>query len=592
MACFELHGPCQRAISTPHVKSDLYRTFRPMLLDPRCVTAFRENVDCDDMKNDCIDTKETKSCYGFPNNFREFHRTRLKKRASPSRHRNEPGAVTSKEAEGNEQELVEEEERQKEKAEKKRDKLRQKEKRQKNDSAKEKNVKGFNQMPKTSKSGDDTVQGRGPDNSNESSKDEEEALPSEFGELDLKSSFFARAAKIANYTLEAEQKPDKNEKKIVSVCQLQENEEKYPAELAEGEEDQQNAMVNNVEEVQTKGMQQAVMANQFAATGRFEMAVMYFTEAIKCNPKEFRFFGNRSFCYEKLQQYEKALNDADITLAMCPGWIKGYYRRGRALAGLKRYCEATLAFREVLKQDPTCTDAAQELMRVQIMHLMEMGFSREHGSNMLIVHGTVEKALEAVSNLQDKQPAGTLLPLLSAGGSAEEELDLSERKDNFSSRAVSAQPQPKQKAKCAPNQTKPDLFPIWVGCLVPSITESMICDLFSTAGKIHSVKFLPARRCAFVNYTRKEHCEKAIRERNGMMIEGTALIVRYPDKIHTHLGISKSAVSEPTLSQPPTSKKFTEECIYWRNNGCIKKERCTYKHVPEHKGIDRIKAVS
>uniref|UniRef100_A0A8C9VXI7 Si:dkey-33c12.4 n=1 Tax=Scleropages formosus TaxID=113540 RepID=A0A8C9VXI7_SCLFO len=371
-----------------------------------------------------------------------------------------------------------------------------------------------------------------------------------FQELDLKSSFFARAAKIANYTLEAEQKPDKNEKKIVSVCQA--------TSLLLRFFFFSSVLTVRAGKKLPSSIFSPVMANQFAATGRFEMAVMYFTEAIKCNPKEFRFFGNRSFCYEKLQQYEKALNDADITLAMCPGWIKGYYRRGRALAGLKRYCEATLAFREVLKQDPTCTDAAQELMRVQIMHLMEMGFSREHGSNMLIVHGTVEKALEAVSNLQ-----GVLITFCV--------ICFAKLLSSLST-------------VCIPR----DLFPIWVGCLVPSITESMICDLFSTAGKIHSVKFLPARRCAFVNYTRKEHCEKAIRERNGMMIEGTALIVRYPDKIHTHLGISKSAVSEPTLSQ----KKFTEECIYWRNNGCIKKERCTYKHVPEHKGIDRIKAVS
>lgn len=48
-----------------------------------------------------------------------------------------------------------------------------------------------------------------------------------------------------------------------------------------------------------------------------------------------RLFGNRSFCYEKLLQYEKALTDAEIALSMNPKWVKGLYRKGKALVGLK-----------------------------------------------------------------------------------------------------------------------------------------------------------------------------------------------------------------------------------------------------------------
>lgn len=48
-----------------------------------------------------------------------------------------------------------------------------------------------------------------------------------------------------------------------------------------------------------------------------------------------RLFGNRSFCYEKMQQYEKALIDADISLSLNPTWVKGLYRKGKALVGLK-----------------------------------------------------------------------------------------------------------------------------------------------------------------------------------------------------------------------------------------------------------------
>lgn len=69
--------------------------------------------------------------------------------------------------------------------------------------------------------------------------------------------------------------------------------------------------------------------------GNLDMSVEYFTDAIKHNPQEFKLFGNRSFCYEKMQQYDKALTDAEIALSLNPTWTKGLYRKGKALVGLK-----------------------------------------------------------------------------------------------------------------------------------------------------------------------------------------------------------------------------------------------------------------
>lgn len=95
----------------------------------------------------------------------------------------------------------------------------------------------------------------------------------------------------------------------------------------------------------------------------------------------------------------KALDDAELSLGMCPCWVKGLFRKGRALAGLKvnihttphpslisplvktqslhrpsllpqRYEEAEHAFRQVLEADGSRSDAAQELLRVQIAQLV------------------------------------------------------------------------------------------------------------------------------------------------------------------------------------------------------------------------------
>ena len=48
-----------------------------------------------------------------------------------------------------------------------------------------------------------------------------------------------------------------------------------------------------------------------------------------------RFFGNRSYCYDRMGQFEKALQDANVAITLAPDWPKGYFRRGRALAGIK-----------------------------------------------------------------------------------------------------------------------------------------------------------------------------------------------------------------------------------------------------------------
>uniref|UniRef100_A0A3B4B0W6 Uncharacterized protein n=1 Tax=Periophthalmus magnuspinnatus TaxID=409849 RepID=A0A3B4B0W6_9GOBI len=114
----------------------------------------------------------------------------------------------------------------------------------------------------------------------------------------------------------------------------------------------------------------SVFGNKLAAAGDYKMAVKYFTDAIKYNPTEYRLFGNRAFCFERMQEYEKSLSDAQLSLSMSPGWVRGLFRKGRALAGLKRYEEAACAFMEIIELNGSSPEAAQELMNVQISQLM------------------------------------------------------------------------------------------------------------------------------------------------------------------------------------------------------------------------------
>ncbi|KAM4624878.1 uncharacterized protein ACJ7VT_003376 [Polymixia lowei] len=430
-------------------------------------------------------------------------------------------------------------------------------------------------------------------------------------DLDIKNSF------ISSSVSAAKEKPDhtpktekKNEtKSVLSVVQPPEEKKSEVLEDADVQKKKGNQKEKkveaNVEDFTKRSAELARVGNRLAACRQFEMAIKCFTDAIKYNPKEFKLFGNRSLCYERIQQYEKALLDADLALSMEPNWIKGLFRKGKALCGLKRYYEASLIYREVLRRESTSTEAVMELKRAQTLHLMEMGFTWAQSSDTLKQHATLEEAVEALfggegtQGCADGNPSrdNTNQPMEEEGADDEEgEWVLPSNRTRVQhvklagavgrTRPKSQSPTPHPR-----NTGKPELFPIWVGSLAPTVTQITLYDLFSRAGHVYSIKMLLEHQCAFVHYTRKEDCDRAIQLINGMVVEGAPLSVRYPNKIHPELGVSKSAATDACLL-PVTAtsgKNLKGECFFWRTTGCTKQEKCIYRHVPEHKHIDKDK---
>lgn len=451
------------------------------------------------------------------------------------------------------------------------------------------------------------------DSSEDESSDEDGNTKNDSGdseELDMTSTFVRKAARIAMHKLEQKPRPEKKEKKKISdkeeykTVPEKSNEEKVVTKKST--QDAAASSIPTFEDNVKISTDFAVMGNKYASDGDFNKAVKYFTDAIKHNPKEFKLFGNRSFCFEKLQEYEKALMDAELSLGICPGWVKGLYRKGRALAGLKRFEEAALAFMEVLKLDSSYAEAAQELMRVQIMQLMEYGFTREQSSNALIIHGTVEKALEVLSKLNNQPGAlqnGALPPVQVANVTGVSPI-LSANTNPAPAAAVRPPAQfkdalktplrnkplgPVQNTSAAQSQSKAiltqpvkasngvnrplELFPVWVGNLNFPVTESMIANLFNKVGVVYSVKVLTAKRCAFVNFTKQEHCDEAIRRFHGFELNHNKLAVRYPDRIPPGMGISKSALRADDLQDENLRSKENSQ-----------RPVRPYKPVPNHRG--------
>nr|XP_019951383.1 PREDICTED: tetratricopeptide repeat protein 31-like isoform X1 [Paralichthys olivaceus] len=445
---------------------------------------------------------------------------------------------------------------------------------------------------KKSTSAQDTESSDG-ESSGEDSNTENEPFESE--ELDMTSTFVTKAALIAKRKMEKKPKPERKEKKVP----VKESKTRQP------EPDQASAAcsIPTIEDNIKISTELAVIGNRFASSGDFNMAVKYFTDAIKYNPTEFKLFGNRSFCFEKMKQYEKALADAELCVNLCPGWVKGRFRKGRALAGLKRYNEAAQSFGEVLKLDGSYAEAAQELMRVQITQLMECGFTREQSSNALIIHGTVDEALVVLSKLhhhpgafQSAAPPAPQVtnitgvsPLLSANthhavaGYPSQALTVKNKVigpvQNMSNIQSQHKPAPHQATKISHENIRPppELFPVWVGNLSHPVAESLITNLFNKAGVVYSVKVLTNKRCAFVNFTKQEHCDEAIRRFHGFDLNGMKIAVRYPDRIPHGIGISRSALKADFLQNENP----------WQNVYGSRPPICPHRPVPEHKDDEK-----
>ncbi|MQL78698.1 hypothetical protein Taro_011133 [Colocasia esculenta] len=81
-------------------------------------------------------------------------------------------------------------------------------------------------------------------------------------------------------------------------------------------------------------------------------AIDAYTQAIDLDPNEATLFSNRSLCWIRLGQADRALADAKACRVLRPDWHKACYREGSALRLLQRFDEAANAFYEGVKLDP------------------------------------------------------------------------------------------------------------------------------------------------------------------------------------------------------------------------------------------------
>ncbi|NXQ41220.1 TTC31 protein, partial [Catharus fuscescens] len=260
-----------------------------------------------------------------------------------------------------------------------------------------------------------------------------------------------------------------------------------------------------------------------AQMGQHNEAVWAFTVALEMNPREHRLLGNRSYCLEKLGRYEEALADAEAALALQPGWPKGSFRKGKALRGLQRYAEAARTFEELLLQDGSYAEAATQLEACRAQLQVRPPLSQPPSPFPLSCCAPHASPLSphssaAALGVSCQDTGGTNV----TGGSA----GTPTRDLKREPAVASGHP------TLPPSHPARDCFPLWVGNLTSHIDEKVLLRAFGWFGEIRSVRLLPRRRCAFINFCEKEEAEEAFRIMQGATLEGSKLLLQLKHPAH------------------------------------------------------------
>lgn len=97
--------------------------------------------------------------------------------------------------------------------------------------------------------------------------------------------------------------------------------------------------------------------NSLFKNGNYGEAVKYYTEAIKRNPEDSKYYSNRAACYTKLAAFDLGLKDCEKCLELDPKFIKGWIRKGKILQGMQQQAKAISAYQKALELDPTNAEA-------------------------------------------------------------------------------------------------------------------------------------------------------------------------------------------------------------------------------------------
>mmetsp|Transcript_12576 Transcript_12576/g.22403 ORF Transcript_12576/g.22403 Transcript_12576/m.22403 type:complete len:587 (+) Transcript_12576:159-1919(+) len=99
--------------------------------------------------------------------------------------------------------------------------------------------------------------------------------------------------------------------------------------------------------------------------GDFPGAIADYSEAIKRDPKNAVYYGNRSVAYMKMADFGRSMDDCDKALELDPKYAKMYVRKGNIQFFLKEYHKCIKSYTKALELEPDNSEAQQGLAKTK-----------------------------------------------------------------------------------------------------------------------------------------------------------------------------------------------------------------------------------
>lgn len=108
--------------------------------------------------------------------------------------------------------------------------------------------------------------------------------------------------------------------------------------------------------------------NQAFQKGQNSEAIKCYSKAIEIDGNNHVYYTNRATVYAGNEEWDLCLEDSNKAVALKGDWVKGHFRKGQALFGLKRYDEAVVAYRRAVELDPKNEDITARLKEAENLH--------------------------------------------------------------------------------------------------------------------------------------------------------------------------------------------------------------------------------
>ncbi|CAI9088788.1 OLC1v1023215C1 [Oldenlandia corymbosa var. corymbosa] len=106
--------------------------------------------------------------------------------------------------------------------------------------------------------------------------------------------------------------------------------------------------------------------NDLFKSERYTEASSAYGEGLSRDPSNSVLYCNRAACFDKLCQYERAVEDCDQALLYQPNYIKALLRRARSNCKLERWAEAVRDYEVVRRTHPNDKEIAESLFQAQL----------------------------------------------------------------------------------------------------------------------------------------------------------------------------------------------------------------------------------